>query len=177
MNTKRKFDRERISHTQAFRIALRDNFTCRFCGSRPGNDLIEIDHLIPVCHGGSDADENLVAACKKCNRGKSSAVCFPASMIEGVDSRDPDWMVHRSFGAWQVKVHFGGSVVLEFTPYGYWIPLHRAHEPDWVPHIMSKEWGPPHSNSDFIAAVSYLRMLAACKTKQTQRSLIKDGDE
>lgn len=39
-----------------FRIAARDDFYCKFCGARPGNDNLEIDHLIPTSLGGSDHD-------------------------------------------------------------------------------------------------------------------------
>lgn len=50
------------------RIFERDDFTCQYCGVR-GVDL-ECDHVLPVSRGGSSDDDNLVTACKPCNRSK-----------------------------------------------------------------------------------------------------------
>lgn len=147
-----------------FQIAYRDDFICQFCGGKPDNDNIEIEHMIPVSKGGSDNEENLVAACKKCNRNKSDLVAFPKSMCEGNCRMDPDWVVHKSFGEWQIKFHpkdEGCLPVLEYTPYGYWFETRRAHEPDWETHILSKGWPEPHKDSDFIAALAYFRRLSA----------------
>jgi hypothetical protein len=148
-----------LSQQDRFKIAYRDDFTCKFCGARPGNDKIEIEHLIPVSLCGSDNEENLVAACKKCNRGKSTLVAFPKSMCEGVDRINSAWIVHKSFGEWQVKFHPEDGVVLEYTPFEYWISADRAHEMDWEAHIRGKQWGAPHKFSDFIEALTYFRRM------------------
>lgn len=50
------------------RIFDRDDYTCAYCGLRGGQ--LECDHVIPVSRGGSHTDDNLVTACKKCNRSK-----------------------------------------------------------------------------------------------------------
>lgn len=142
-----------------FKIACRDDFTCLFCGARPGNDKIEIEHLIPVSKHGSDNEENLVAACHKCNRNKSDITAFPKSMCEGPDTGAPGWMIHRSFGKWKVLFHADIGAVLEYTPYGYWIGADRAHEPDWERHIMEKCWNEPHRYSDFLEALCYFRRM------------------
>jgi 5-methylcytosine-specific restriction protein A len=49
------------------RILERDHFTCQYCGA--GGELV-VDHIVCRSAGGSDADENLVAACKSCNEAK-----------------------------------------------------------------------------------------------------------
>lgn len=54
-----------------FEVFKRDRFTCSYCGSHPPDVLLEVDHVIPMAAGGSDAMENLVTACWDCNRGKS----------------------------------------------------------------------------------------------------------
>ncbi len=152
-----------LSKKDKFRIAYRDGFTCQFCGSQPGYDEIEIDHLVPVSKGGSDDEANLIATCKKCNRGKSDLVMFPENMTEGRCRLDADWVVHKSFGEWQVKYHPTDNdmqPVLEFTPFGYWFELSRAHEPDWWWHVTSKGWTEPHKDSDFYLALAYFRRLA-----------------
>ncbi len=53
-----------------FEILERDDFTCQYCGQHAPNVMLEVDHVIPVCEGGSDDRENLATACTACNRGK-----------------------------------------------------------------------------------------------------------
>lgn len=54
------------------RIFVRDNYTCRYCNVRGVH--LECDHVIPVARGGSHEDDNLVTACKPCNRAKHARV-------------------------------------------------------------------------------------------------------
>jgi len=48
------------------RILNRDGRECYWCGM----DADTVDHIIPVAKGGLDIDDNLVAACRKCNFSK-----------------------------------------------------------------------------------------------------------
>ena len=57
------------------RIFIRDDFTCGYCGTRGG--ALECDHKNPVSLGGSNDDDNLITACKPCNR-KKCAMPFDA---------------------------------------------------------------------------------------------------
>lgn len=59
-----------ISRAKRFRILARDNFRCVYCGARPAEAELHIDHLFPVCEGGDSSESNLVAACLDCNIGK-----------------------------------------------------------------------------------------------------------
>ena len=54
-----------------FRVLERDNFTCQYCGAESPDVKLHIDHIVPVSTGGRDTLENLVAACDRCNLGKS----------------------------------------------------------------------------------------------------------
>jgi 5-methylcytosine-specific restriction endonuclease McrA len=68
-----------------FRVYLRDNFSCCYCGLffvRPlhwnriealhnGEMFLEIDHIKPLSKGGSDNIENKQSLCQKCNNKKS----------------------------------------------------------------------------------------------------------
>ncbi len=49
-------------------ILLRDGRRCRYCWSNVGP--FEIDHVIPVSRGGGSEPDNLVVACRLCNRRK-----------------------------------------------------------------------------------------------------------
>lgn len=51
-------------------VYARDDYTCRYCGSR-GVEL-ECDHVVPVSKGGATTLENLVTACRPCNRSKGA---------------------------------------------------------------------------------------------------------
>lgn len=56
-----------------YEILRRDDNTCRYCGASAPDVKLTIDHVIPVSLGGHDVASNLVAACRDCNAGKSSA--------------------------------------------------------------------------------------------------------
>ncbi len=52
------------------RIFRRDDFTCGYCGAK--GVRLECDHIVPVAAGGSHDDDNLLTACKPCNRKKAA---------------------------------------------------------------------------------------------------------
>lgn len=47
----------------------RDNHRCVYCGS---SEKLECDHVLARSLGGTDDEENLVTACKECNRAKGA---------------------------------------------------------------------------------------------------------
>jgi 5-methylcytosine-specific restriction endonuclease McrA len=49
-------------------ILARDLKVCAYCGQ----EATEVDHIIPVKHGGTDDESNLTAACVRCNRSKGT---------------------------------------------------------------------------------------------------------
>lgn len=59
-----------VSKRTRFEVLKRDNYTCRYC--RSDENPLTVDHVVPTALGGSDAPDNLVAACKDCNAGKTS---------------------------------------------------------------------------------------------------------
>jgi 5-methylcytosine-specific restriction endonuclease McrA len=56
-----------------WKIWRRDGFKCVYCGAQGGinNITLSIDHFIPVERGGTDTENNLISACRKCNRKKA----------------------------------------------------------------------------------------------------------
>jgi 5-methylcytosine-specific restriction endonuclease McrA len=48
------------------RILRRDGFICQYCGQEANT----VDHVIPRRLNGNDADDNLVASCRRCNLAK-----------------------------------------------------------------------------------------------------------
>lgn len=61
-----------VSRRLRFEILRRDSHTCRYCGAKAPDVILHVDHVTPVSLGGADTPDNLVAACKDCNIGKSS---------------------------------------------------------------------------------------------------------
>lgn len=55
-----------------FEVLKRDGFKCRYCGNSAQESVLHVDHVVPVAKGGPTVPENLVAACRDCNGGKSS---------------------------------------------------------------------------------------------------------
>lgn len=63
-----------IGKTLRFEIFARDAFTCQYCGERPPDVILEVDHIHPRSKGGSDDAINLITSCFQCNRGKRARV-------------------------------------------------------------------------------------------------------
>ena len=65
-----KAKRKCISPKMRWSVLERDNHTCQYCGASAPDVTLEIDHIIPVASGGNNSLNNLITACKDCNRGK-----------------------------------------------------------------------------------------------------------
>lgn len=75
-----------LSIRTRFEIFKRDNFMCRYCGRQSPAVVLEVDHIIPLCEGGSDDSVNLTSSCWDCNRGKSGVPL--RDVITGEDPHD-----------------------------------------------------------------------------------------
>ena len=64
--------RQAISKGLRFDIFHRDGFTCQYCGQRPPDVVLELDHIRAVAEGGDNDPINLTTSCADCNRGKSA---------------------------------------------------------------------------------------------------------
>ena len=63
-----------LSLRKRFFVMKRDGFTCCMCGANGRGVKLEIDHVVPVAKGGSDALGNLQTLCFECNRGKRDSL-------------------------------------------------------------------------------------------------------
>jgi 5-methylcytosine-specific restriction protein A len=58
------------------------NYRCFYCGAEFNTDNpLTLDHIVPLCSGGTNQLNNLVAACKVCNREKGAKPI--GAMFEG----------------------------------------------------------------------------------------------
>ena len=60
----RKSQRQ-IDQWMAWRVFERDGYRCRYCGAKAP---LTVDHVILWENGGATVEDNLVSACKKCNK-------------------------------------------------------------------------------------------------------------
>lgn len=74
-----------VSKSLRFDIFRRDSFTCQYCGSKPPDVILEIDHITPLSQGGEDDPANLITSCNSCNRGKSAKILQPADQPHDLD--------------------------------------------------------------------------------------------
>lgn len=79
-----------ISKALRFQVFRRDGHTCQYCGGRPPDVALVIDHVVPIALGGSDGPENLVTSCRECNAGKS-ATPPDAGNVAAVGDRERRW--------------------------------------------------------------------------------------
>jgi len=75
-----------LSVRTRFEVFKRDDFTCQYCGKKSPDVVLEADHIVPVCEGGSDDVINLRTSCWDCNRGKAGVPL--AQIITGEDPHD-----------------------------------------------------------------------------------------
>ncbi len=59
-----------MSSKRWWRVLKRDQFTCRYCGRKPPDVKLQVDHVRALANGGKTVLENLVTACTSCNIGK-----------------------------------------------------------------------------------------------------------
>jgi diadenosine tetraphosphate (Ap4A) HIT family hydrolase/5-methylcytosine-specific restriction endonuclease McrA len=61
-----------ISGTDRYEVLRRAGFRCELCGIPADERALEVDHIVPRRHGGSDDRSNLQALCYKCNANKNA---------------------------------------------------------------------------------------------------------
>ncbi len=79
-------------------VANRANFRCEYCQIHSDDMFLsfEIDHVIPLKHGGTNATENLAFACPHCNQHKGSdfATLFGDDIVRLFNPRLEKWSAH-----------------------------------------------------------------------------------
>jgi hypothetical protein len=75
-----------LSVRKRFEVFKRDDFTCRYCGRKSPDVILEVDHIVPRADGGSDDEMNLLTSCWECNSGKSDKPL--SEVMTGEDPHD-----------------------------------------------------------------------------------------
>lgn len=78
-----KFDKTKQPRNSFNRRMLfkRDNYTCQYCGRKPGSEELNIDHVLPRSRGGLTTWENCVLSCVECNSRKADKLLKDTNMI------------------------------------------------------------------------------------------------
>ena len=116
-------ERENVPPGVRFKVLVRDNFKCVYCGKTKEEERIDVDHVIPVASGGTNDIGNLVAACTTCNIGKSKSHVIPVrGEDEGVYVRKPS----PGFGAVPAKAARDPDAS---NPLAAWVPKFQEQWP------------------------------------------------
>jgi hypothetical protein len=87
-----KVDRHRIRPAVRLEVYSRDEHRCQYCGVVFPEQLLTIDHLVPLALGGVDEVINYVTACSSCNQRKAAQPL--ATFAATVNVRLEDLPVH-----------------------------------------------------------------------------------
>ena len=72
-------------------LFTRDNWTCQYCGKKPGSKELSVDHINPRSLGGKSNFLNCVAACVRCNHRKADRTLKQARMKLRNVPKTPRW--------------------------------------------------------------------------------------
>jgi len=105
-------------------IHRRDDYTCQYCGSKPGTEELTIDHITPRSHGGETTWKNCVVSCIRCNQRKDNRTPQQAHMKLMREPFKPRFELFKTNGkilsSWKTWITDLDAVVSEM----YWeVPL------------------------------------------------------
>ena len=81
-----------LRRARRLKIYARDCWRCVWCGCRVAIGakarsrhlaLAHLDHILPRCLGGSNASENLITSCKRCNDKRGSKPPLEFALTSG----------------------------------------------------------------------------------------------
>jgi hypothetical protein len=110
----RRLRRRTIRRSVRTLVLDRDSHTCQRCGRTAPEVKLEVDHIVPVAEGGTDALDNLQTLCRECNGGKSDLLLphrremvvneapwfdiYGGSTGSPWDRFTPSWRIQRVYG-------------------------------------------------------------------------------
>lgn len=96
-------------------LMIRDQYQCQYCGRRPNQRDLNVDHIVPRSRGGVDSWENLVVSCRVCNLRKGRRTPVEAGMSLLSTPHRPRWstatqirlVMREPFAEWQPFLQAG----------------------------------------------------------------------
>lgn len=87
-----RFRRKSFIRFSRENVYLRDSFECQYCGVKPLQRELTLDHVLPASRGGDKNWLNVVTACKPCNQKKSNKTPEEARMPLKMKPDEPKWL-------------------------------------------------------------------------------------
>ena len=84
-----KRDRKPVGNSLRVSIFTRDAYTCAYCGRRPPQVVLHVEHMISVHDGGSNHPSNLVTSCSDCNHGKHRRSLLITELVDPCSDLHP----------------------------------------------------------------------------------------
>lgn len=154
----KRYERIQISPQERFLILKRDAFVCLFCGSRPGNDRLHVDHLLPSSRGGTNDHENLATTCDRCNLAKNNLILIPDGLCARATLDSEGFRTWKSFGKWEVQVADEVVLLVLLENDGVHFPIDRVFE-NWERHFQCKKWWTFDHQVDLAFALEFARRI------------------
>lgn len=89
-------------------VFVRDGYLCQYCSKKPVSRDLSLDHVVPRSRGGGSTWENLVTACRHCNRVKGHQLPSECGMHPKRTPGRPrwssavqEWVAPRRFDEWE----------------------------------------------------------------------------
>lgn len=84
----------------------------RYCGARPPEVKLVVDHVIPSTLGGDSDPSNLAAACEDCNYGKSAS-SPDATLVAEVNEDAAEWIAAMNKAAERQRARYGQTAAVK----------------------------------------------------------------
>ena len=162
-----------MSLPEAIREQVRQRaaFACEFCGviETDVGGLLTIDHFQPVAHGGTDAFDNLLYCCPRCNLYKADY--WPANRTERVL-----WNPRKTPATAQFLEMPDGTLRALTPEGGFTLQRLRLNRPPLVAHRLRKRTQAEEARllaryRDLVGALEHLRRQEVALLQEQQRLL------
>ncbi len=69
-HTARERRKAKELRSSAWWLRQKERGICHYCGQKVAPEELTMDHIVPVCRGGTSTKGNIVASCPACNKDK-----------------------------------------------------------------------------------------------------------
>lgn len=97
-------------------LAIRDDFSCQYCGDKKTLKHLTYDHVVPRAKGGRTTWENIVMACRPCNSKKGHKTAEEVGLRLRTKPIKPKWLPANVFRIEDTRA----SVPEQWYNYLYW---------------------------------------------------------